>query len=62
MSDVGMSVCLHLVCVHPSICEYLFSVVVFQRSMVNWRRRVSLPLVYMLNLFGVVVLHRSMVN
>ena len=44
----------------------LIGVVVFHRSMVNWRRGPSALSIcafcYMLNLFGVVVFHRSMVN
>ena len=38
-----------------SSLQNLFSVVVFHRSMVNWRRGGQ-------NLFGVVVFHRSMVD
>ena len=47
---------------HSAICENLFSVVVFHRSMVNWRRG---ALVYVHSAicetyFGVVVFHTSM--
>ena len=33
----GVRVCLPLVYVHSAICETVFGVVVFQRSMLNWR-------------------------
>ena len=55
-----------LVYVHSVISGTLFGVVVYYRSMVDWRR-VHVPYVYVhsaicSNLFGVAIFHTSMVN